>query len=99
MVVTIWRKELLSDFNKIRLYEMEMNRYVGFGSSFVALAKEVCCGRKTVSDIVDEVALAIIKVLSSDAFTTPARKMFEECASKTRARYDYPRAEILQIFR
>ncbi|RCN52632.1 hypothetical protein ANCCAN_01331 [Ancylostoma caninum] len=69
------------------------HRHVGFGSSSVALAQEVCCGRKTVSDIVEEVALAIIKVLSSDAFPTPTREMFEECASKTRARYDYPRAE------
>ncbi|KIH63842.1 hypothetical protein ANCDUO_05855 [Ancylostoma duodenale] len=29
---------------------------LGYGPSFVALAQEVCCGRKTVSDITDEMA-------------------------------------------
>ncbi|KAL6731641.1 hypothetical protein Aduo_002485 [Ancylostoma duodenale] len=64
---------------------------LGYGPSFVALAAVVerrCQTLRTKW-------LAIIKVLSSDAFPlgkTLTREMFEECASKTRSRYDYPRA-------
>ncbi|KHJ95080.1 hypothetical protein OESDEN_04981 [Oesophagostomum dentatum] len=34
-------------------------RYVSFGGTFKSLSQELCCGKKTVSDIVDEVTKAI----------------------------------------
>ncbi|CAJ0606313.1 unnamed protein product [Cylicocyclus nassatus] len=67
-------------------------RFVTQRRTFTAYALDIGMGKTTVSNVVEEVAEAIIRVLHNVAFPPLTRARLEEVARKTQARFDYPRA-------
>ncbi|CAJ0594880.1 unnamed protein product [Cylicocyclus nassatus] len=67
-------------------------RFVAQRMSFRAYALDLGMGKSTVSNIVKQVTEAIICVLHNQAFPPLTHEKFEDVATKTQERFDYPRA-------